>query len=404
MNVLVLDTIHGADVIGKEFAARGDCVDTVDVYRNGSAVTVADALARSYDLVVAPVHLDPDHSLLQSRHVPVVSHHEAVGMLLKNRVPQPMVEITGARGKTTTAFALAHIMPGKGILLTSAGTYQYPGRELLTTTSITPASVLAAAKKAQEINGWLVAEESLGVSGAGTLAIVTSAEDYTCAAHKKSALQVKLASLQRCQNVLLAPPLAATASSMIELGSIARCQGTTCHLESGGKSQEFTNPLLGLDAYRIPLMLAGAAGVLLGIDIGRFSTFQPIAGRLSVERVGNVVIVDNANSGTNLATTLNAAHYARTITGLRDLTLVIGVQDKDGAVCEGFPDGEVIRAIQAISPQHVVLVGDVLSNDAALHGTALVNPVRSPSLVQGRESALGLTDHGSIVLAVKTWR
>jgi hypothetical protein len=44
MYILVLDTIHGGKVIGEEFAARGDRVDCVDVYRGESKPDVITAL------------------------------------------------------------------------------------------------------------------------------------------------------------------------------------------------------------------------------------------------------------------------------------------------------------------------------------------------------------------------
>ena len=78
-----------------------------------------------------------------------------------------MIEITGAQGKTTTAHALAHILPGKGVLHTSTGTYAYPTKDLLGKKSITPASGSAAVRYANQMPGWLVAEISLGVTGAG---------------------------------------------------------------------------------------------------------------------------------------------------------------------------------------------------------------------------------------------
>jgi len=204
MRVLVLDTIHGGIAIGKAYVAAGHTVDTVDVYRNSTPDIARDAATRQYDLIVAPVHLDPEHPLLHRPGVPVITHHEAVRRLLGKDVPVPMVEITGARGKTTTAHALAHLITGSGILHTSAGTFMYPDRTFLWKKSITPASVLAAARQAQSINGWLVAEESLGVTGAGNLAIITSHEDYHCAAGKKSALAEKCTSADRCPRVLVA--------------------------------------------------------------------------------------------------------------------------------------------------------------------------------------------------------
>ena len=77
MHILVLDTIHGGKAIGEAFAARGDHVDCVDVYRGQGGIDGKTAMSRDYDLIVAPVHLDPDHPLLHFSKAPVISHHEA---------------------------------------------------------------------------------------------------------------------------------------------------------------------------------------------------------------------------------------------------------------------------------------------------------------------------------------
>ena len=105
MHVLVLDTIHGGEDIAEALRQRGDTVDAVDVYR-GTGVPESVAASRRYDLVTAPVHLIPSHPLLAKS--PVKTHHEMVRELVVP--PRISVEITGARGKTTTAFALAHLM------------------------------------------------------------------------------------------------------------------------------------------------------------------------------------------------------------------------------------------------------------------------------------------------------
>jgi UDP-N-acetylmuramyl pentapeptide synthase len=404
MNMLVLDTIHGADIIGKEFAARGHRVDTVDVYRNRSAVDVPAALSQTYDLVIAPIHLDPGHPLLQSQPAPVISHHEAVRLLLGQPVPEPMVEITGAQGKTTTACALAHTLHGPGILHTSAGTFLYPERQLLWKKSITPASVLAAADKARELGGWLVAEESLGVSGAGSLAIITSEKDYLCAAGKKSALAEKLRSARDCQKVLLAPSIQPETAAMVQLDRIACCEGTRCRIDTGEMTGTFENPLLGLRAYRIPLMLAGAAACLLGTDPAPLSTFQPVDGRLSVGYEGSVVILDNSNSGTNISSTIEAADYARALSGKNDLTLVIGQEPGDGAVCDGFSDDQIIDAISAVRPSRIVIVGTTRIRKQDLRIPEPAPLTHSLTRAAAEESARALTSHGSVVLAVKTWR
>jgi len=404
MMMLVLDTIHGADIIGREFAARGHRVDVVDVYRDQSAVDVPAALTKTYDLVIAPVHLDPDHPLLQKQISRVISHHEAVRLLLGDHIPHPMIEITGARGKTTTAFALAHAMRGPGILHTSAGTFQYPGRMLLWKKSITPASVITAVNKACEINGWLIVEESLGVTGAGSLAIITSSEDYACAGGKKSALAEKLKSVKNCSRVLLVQSSDPKSEAMVHLGDIARCKGTQCHIDTGTTKGTFQNPLLRLDAYRTSLMLAGAAACLMGIDPAPLSTFLPVEGRMTVRQFGDVTVVDNSNSGTNSASTLEAATFARAVSKKEDISLVIGQEHGDGAVCEGFSDSSILDAIYVVNPCQLIIVGHARIGEQGSKLPDTLKFTRVSSLAEGLETACRLTKNGSIVLSVKTWR
>ena len=320
MRILVLDTIHGGCEIGTAFARAGNTVDMVDVYRVRHRKQLNGQHHVQYDLIVAPVHLDPAHPLLAGRSAsePVISHHEAVRQLLLGHMPRPMIEITGAQGKTTTAYALAHLLPGPGILHTSTGTYTMPGRRLLFKKSITPASVLAAAEKAESINGWLVAEESLGVTGAGDLAIITSPSDYRFAAGKKSALAEKIASVQKSRRLLTAPGIPAIAhTDAVRLDDVFSVSGTTCTIALGGRTTAFTSPLLAMPGYRVPLALAGTAAMMLGHDPAPLSTFSGVAGRMSVRKHENVLVIDNANSGTNVETTVEAARYARACAGSR---------------------------------------------------------------------------------------
>ena len=209
MDLLVLDAIHGGRELADALRAQGHTTDLVDVYRDGGDTGVAEALGRSYDLAIAPVHLDPGHPLKKGITIPGISHHEAVRWILGKDVPDTVVEITGTRGKTTTAHAVAHLMSGPGVLHTSTGTYLYPTKELLWKKSITPASVIPAARKAKEIGGWLIAEESLGFCGLDGLGIITSAEDYFVAAGTRSALEVKVGSASRTRHLVVAPGIEA---------------------------------------------------------------------------------------------------------------------------------------------------------------------------------------------------
>ena len=406
MRILVLDTIHGGKAIGQAFTERGDIVDCVDVYRGESTVDVKTALTRDYDLIVAPVHLDPDHPLLTFSQAPVVSHHEAVRHLLIEDHPEPMIEITGARGKTTTAHALASLMPGDGILHTSTGTYRFPEKRRLSQSSITPGSLIAVARMAREIDGWLIIEESLGVTGAGTLAIITSAGDYFFAAGKKSALTTKIASVKHCNCLLLAKNIQTDfRGHVIHIEDVASCTGTECHITLSGKTCRFSNPLLALPGYHTSLVLAAAAAMILGIKPEPLSSFCALPGRMSVSYEKDILIIDNANSGTNVTSTIEAAQYARSKTVNEAITLVIGQVEGDGAVCEGFAFDQIQAAIDQISPTSIIWVGTLPSPKTP--GYDQLVPLISAyadTLREAYDAALRITDKGSIVLSVKTWR
>ena len=406
MYILVLDSIHGGKAIRDAYAARGKTVDLVDVYRGKSEVDVQTALSRTYDLIVAPVHLNPDHPLLTYSRTRVITHHDAVRQLLAGSAPEPMIEITGARGKTTTAHALAALMPGNGILHTSSGTFRFPEKEWIGRTSITPASVLAAAEPAREEGGWLIAEESLGITGAGALGIITSGMDYPFAAGRKQAVASKIASARHCSRLLLAEGIPAEErTGIVHCEDIASCDGITCTISLDGEQYRFTNPLLALPAYRNALMLAAAAAVILGLDPTPLASFAALEGRMSARHENGVLIVDNANSGTNLLTTIDAAQYARNVSGQDEIILVIGQQEGDGAVCEGFAHDQILAAVEAIRPRHLIWVGRLPDTGTEL--SARLAPLltgHAQTLGEGYTLAQQKTDRGSIVLAVKTWR
>ncbi|MDV4343291.1 coenzyme F430 synthase [Methanoculleus sp. YWC-01] len=384
MRILVLDTIHGGAELAGALRGAGHQVDEVDVYRGKAGIPIEEALVRTYNRVTAPVHLDPDHLLLR-RHGSAVSHHEMVQWILGGRLPHPFIEITGARGKTTTAHALATLLPGPGILHTSTGTYRYPERELLWKRSITPASLIPAVREAERIGGWLVAEESLGVTGAGDVAVLTSAEDYPIAAGKKRAIAEKCRLLAWAPAAVLPPGIGLAGG--VAADGVVSFEGEICRYSGNGVSGSFENPLSLLAGYRIPLMLAAATACVLGIDPAPLGRFAALPGRMAARWEGGVLIIDNANSGTNMMTTVEAARYARELSGNAPLTLVIGEEAR--AVCEGFCPEDVRRTVAAVRPAGVVYVGEG-------HPAATIDA--------GLDAARVITPAGAIVLAVKTWR
>ena len=381
MKVLVLDTIHGGTILAEALLRNGDDVDALDVYR-GVGLTPEEAASRKYDLITSPVHLDPAYPLLTTK-TPVISHHEMTRRLA-GPLPETVIEVTGAKGKTTTSFAIASLFATKGVLHTSRGTYVYPEGTMLWKKSITPASVLLAAGGAKTHRAeWLVAEVSAGVTGIGTLGVLTSADDYPIAAGKNSALAAKLASLERCKSVLVPKGIPLKAGWHV-IDDLVRVEGTTLFWEGGS----FENPLLLLAGYREPLKCAAAAGLLLGLDPARLAGFIAIEGRMQYYLEDSVPVLDNANSGTTRETTLAAAAYLRSLVPNKEIVLVIGEEHK--AVCEGFLDDAIKATIADICPIETIPVSKSggLSFDAA----------KSQALSYAKEH------NAAVLLAVKTWR
>ena len=401
MEILVLDTIHGGTELATELERSGHRVDTVDIYRGERGIPLEEAALRRYDLLVAPVHLDPDHPLVKAITAPRITHHGAVRMLLLGKTPHPMVEVTGARGKTTTAHAIAHVLGGAGVLHTSRGTFRYPERTLLWKRSITPASVVPAAREAAGFSGWLVAEESLGVSGAGNVAVLTSGIDYRIAARKRSALAAKLESMRDSPMVVVPPGVRFDHPHLVNTAECISWDGDRCSYDHNGILGEFRNPLGELPAYQAPLSLAAAALCALGTDPGGLASFTGVEGRLSQELRDGILVVDNSNSGTSAETTEAAASYARAISAGGWITLVIGEEDR--TVCEGFPPDAIAASIRKIHPDRLVLVGERGRN---------VRPEgfgRRVAYADTLEAARGLAlrktpGGGAVVLSVKTWR
>jgi UDP-N-acetylmuramyl pentapeptide synthase len=257
---------------------------------------------------------------------------------------------------------------------------------------------------AHKVHGWLIAEESLGVTGCGDLSIITSADDYVFAKGKKSALAAKLESAKSARQLLLAENIEANCSGQVNhIEDIAVSDETDCTVTYCGTTGRFKNPLLAVPGYHSSLVLAAAAGMILGMDPGPLSSFGPIPGRMSVSYEKGVLLVDNANSGTSSATTIEAARYAKDLSGNKAITLVIGQVAGDGAVCEGFAVEGMLEAIDQIHPVQVIWVGrSPLPQEYKALGPHIA--ASATTLDEARTIAVNMTDQGSVVLAVKTWR
>jgi hypothetical protein len=432
MQTLILDTIHGGLTIASYVEELGHAVDTVDIYRDEGKIPLTAAQKylnhEKYERVIYPVHLRKDHPLLEAAQIYNIrtqTHHEAVAEILsewgQNGTfirPRHMVEITGARGKTTTAYALASCLSqsGPGLVHSSAGIYRYPGGEKIGRLSITPASVLTIAREYWEYGmTWMICEESLGVSGYHDCAILTSNVDYRCAAGTQSALEIKKRTLQKSPCVLF--PEEGKVHKIpqgICANSIVQVDGELAEYQYGAWRGTCTNPLFFLSQYRTSLILAIASSLILGVEPHGIQSFQPIPGRLSLitqknDEGGERIILDDSNSGTTHITTIEAARYLRTVTNRSDIILCIG-QDAH-AVCENLSAAAIMKAIEIILPAYIILVPsglpDAQREEIYAHLNQKKHPYQTASSLDEAQILLrspSVPPEMPALCAVKTWR
>ncbi len=276
MNVLVVDMTHGGTVIASEFSKLpGFKVFAFDIYKtlkkenskvleeNGVKLVEEDfldelrelneqsckngKLSRTESLKLDKIELESDkidlteglivvspvHCNLESigedngyngnvvNGVKMMTHHEAVGFLLKNRIDVPVIEVTGVKGKTSVVGMLKEIFKGFNPLILSSlgveilknekGEFKY--HFLKKNISITPASIIESfnlvcdeyphengvgfensncIKEILKDIGICIFETSLGGTGLADVGILTNiAEDYSIANGTRNASQAK---------------------------------------------------------------------------------------------------------------------------------------------------------------------------------------------------------------------
>ena len=216
----VLDLTHGGIPIAKKLAALGNDVSGVDVYgtvdqallgeleeKYGIRCSKTPLPVSEFDLLIAPVHLDPAYPMLseaRSEGKTVLSHHEAIGKILQDDPELSdirIVEVTGVKAKTSTASLLADMLSRRFevVLHTSRGLEAWKeGVPFLIHRglSITPGSILTAIEKSLEAGirpEFFIFEISIGGTGTADLGILTTlSPDYGIANNTSLASDAKL--------------------------------------------------------------------------------------------------------------------------------------------------------------------------------------------------------------------
>ena len=227
MKILIVDMTHGGIVLASEFSKKKEWdVFAWDIYHTlqeeefktleTRGIKLVDDLfyekhyqeARSPEknekiIIVAPVHCNLPYPA-------DMTHHQAVGYLLKDRINVPIIEITGVKGKTSTVAMLKEIYRDQNpLILSSIGVEIVNNGEdilLQKNISITPASIITAWKLAEKFYkvkkpskqrshpnvGICIFESSLGGTGLADVGVITNiAEDYPICKGYSSASKAK---------------------------------------------------------------------------------------------------------------------------------------------------------------------------------------------------------------------
>ncbi len=393
MRILVLDTTHGGDLLAEEYRSLGHEVMAVDIYGTASPALkerleeqgisfAADSPSEAFDLAVAPIHC-PDRYLGEAMAEKRITHHEAVGQLAKFRYKT--IEVTGTRGKTSTCYAIAHILSHLGkrvLLLTSRGVYSSRGGEMMTIedrASIAPPSVLKMSKMKQDFDVG-VFEISLGGVGLGDVSVITTlGNNYAIAAGTRKAFDGKVQMLKNARGVAVYPaseshiwgkhvPRGVRVISFGPEGdiwitmpdglSLGGSVNATVHCKDGGQvplrlSGEFLAP-----SYCLSMSAALAAVKGLGLETEEaaetLNDFKGVPGRGEVLRENGSFLIRDRNPGVSAESVGWQLDVLSDYYGVKNPAVVIDPVNQK--VCEKLEMGALEKVVQEHEIRNAFLI------------------------------------------------
>ncbi|MBE0522818.1 MAG: coenzyme F430 synthase [Methanosarcinales archaeon] len=414
-DVTVVDLTHGGIPLALNIAQFARGVTGIDVYGTVDSVVltglekdgieISKTIQSDTDLIVAPVHLDPD-LLPDSNSNEIITHHRAVGEILLNTdMGAKVIEITGTGAKTSTATLLADMMSRQMSVIshTSRGVEQWQNgapEMVHHGLSIAPGSILEALEYTRGINPDLyIFEISLGGTGAADLGIITSLDnEYTIAGGSRSSSMAKKQIIDYAKqgSTLLINANAGEIDLPNNIKSVS--------FSDTSKDAEFSidnsksdwiirfskqtfrfAPNTGYDpnAYTTAIICATAASTLMGVSPetieSTLSEFHGVNGRMQVVKHSGRIMLDNSNSGMNPASLEHALEYSRNISENNSKRVYI-IGEEAEQVCEGL-DPEAVNTFVSEHDReldNIILVGErmhAITGDNIQHAGSLKDAI-----------------------------
>lgn len=437
-DVSVLDLTHGGIPLARHIAKTATSVTGIDVYGTvdpsvlymlkKECIDTARTIPHHVDILVAPIHLDPD-LMPDYESFDVMTHHRAAGELMTDaHLKGKVIEITGTSAKTGTAALLADMAShGMSVIShTSRGVEHWINGVpslLHHGLSIAPGNIMKALEFSEALNPDLyIFEISLGGTGAADLGIITTlANEYTIANGHRTSTEAKKQMIQYAKpgSTLLIDSIedhidapegveTVTFSSTSEEADVYLEQPHTdlWTIHYGDQTIRFRpNAGYNAHAYTTAILCAAAAATVLKLDPASIEStlldFQGVHGRMRLVEWADRTIVDNSNSGMNPRAAREALDYANKIASENDSRLLFIIGEEAKQVCEGLDPEEVSTFIKDHGSEldSIILVGE------RMHAIQGDNIHYASGLNTAIEMAEALTEEQDIIIScVKCFR
>ena len=426
MKILVVDTTHGGTILASEFAKKKDNeVFAWDIYhtlKSPEHRTILDQGIELVDdtfleenlvnhcvddlMVVAPVHCNLPYNLTDSVPPKMITHHQAVYNLMKNRISVPIIEVTGVKGKTNSVAMLKEVfMDDNPLILSSLGIeiVEHGETKLLQKDiSITPASIITAWESVENEYdiGMCIFEMSLGGTGLADVGVLTNiAEDYPIAHGNVRASQAKAqifrSKIVVCENEVyhnyykqLSLPYHIVntfslegnpnvTAKMIEYG----LQSSTFQVEvsdlktleekslnTSFKISTFAPAQHHLENTLSVICASLIMGVPKEIIIRGVSNFRGLPGRTSLKKLQNIRIIEEINPGINVTAIKKSVGM---IKHFENPVLILG--GEYGVTCEEVNEKSLSTFLEQLDVNiPLILTGDL--------GKSIYNSIARDSL------------------------
>lgn len=432
MNNLVIDMTHGGVKIAVSLAKNGRNVLAYDIY---NTLNIIDRkMLEVYDVwllndlselqkyrgemrIIYPVHLPLTHDEICENNPELkysfATHHEIVRELLEGWGDDiPTVEITGVKGKTSSAFMLKEILIDENpLVLSSLGALLYEdGNEIVLKKdiSITPANIKESIDLAYKIANPIckiadgivesenlrkyssaIFESSLGASGIGDVGLLTNiSENYHIAQNRLTASEAK-------KQVFKCPVVVCNKESLdMYYSDITHPKINTFSINDNEANLYADNVSYSLDKTEITVKysdvktindeilngtmtvktfapgrhhVSNVLGVILTslaleIDedkiIRGLDNFNGITGRTTKRSNGDFVVIEEINPGINTDAIRQSVEM---IGNLDDWYVAIG--GDYGITCEEIDEIKVSKYLESLDCE-IILTGDVGSSIA----------------------------------------